>query len=500
MLVLTDECRNQNLYSIIQDEMLKQGYTISSLSKEISANSGVLSGSLNALSKPIPIPILDAITRVFGYPDGWLYAEYMADCFREGKAHWRRVKALLLRCLDLKRSDLITQTLDNLMEDPHHLQAVFKLAEELYEAGQQWEAIPFYQCVVENEIKQHSERFAVSHYKWFRAEIDRGLDMERYKEAVIRFRPYTKRLPEYLQLDALLQLTNTYFILQEWRQVEAAAEEMLALTLICLQQQKERKKRPRRPTKDNSTNRHLVVYYGQSYLLRGNALEKQGRYEEAFAYIKQYEDLSGFDDLDGQGRKEAERFMIFAAANRLNLYTLMGRFEHLMAYIAFLDKHPEERIPGILTVLEAALRYHRNIDDVLLHFEDDVQVVLNDSFEQRSRGYYHSSFSIHRRNQLAYALAVYQFNQNRVGVGLDYLLIALELAMAASNEHLSLACAAWFVKHQNQANEVQKRRFEITMKGMVQNAEVDFGIIGDDHRHPGERSGASQSQCTLAPR
>lgn len=64
----------------------------------------------------------------------------------------------------------------------------------MYEAGQQWEAIPFYQCVVENEIKQHSERFAVSHYKWFRAEIDRGLDMERYKEAVIRFRPYTKRL------------------------------------------------------------------------------------------------------------------------------------------------------------------------------------------------------------------------------------------------------------------------------------------------------------------
>lgn len=122
---MTDECRNQNLYSIIQDEMLKQGYTISSLSKEISANSGMLSGSLNTLSKPIPIPILDAITRVFGYPDGWLYAEYMADCFREGKVHWRRVKALLLRCLDLKRSDLITQTLDNLMEDPHHLQAVF---------------------------------------------------------------------------------------------------------------------------------------------------------------------------------------------------------------------------------------------------------------------------------------------------------------------------------------------------------------------------------------
>jgi len=161
----------------------------------------------------------------------------------------------------------------------------------------------------------------------------------------------------------------------------------------------------------------LVVYYGQSYLLRGNALEKQRRYEEAFANIKQYEDLSGFDDLDGQGRKEAERFMVFAAANRLNLYILMGRFEHLLAYIAFLDKHPEERIPGILTVLEASLRYHKNIDEVLLHFEDDVQNVLNNSFEQQSRGYYNSSFSTHRRNQLAYALAVYQFSQNRVEVG-----------------------------------------------------------------------------------
>lgn len=170
---------------------------------------------------------------------------------------------------------------------------------------------------------------------------------------------------------------------------------------------------------------------------------------------------------------------------------------HLLAYIALLDKHPEERISGILTVLEAALRYHRNIDEVLLHFEDDVQVVLNDSFEQRNRGYYHSSFSIHRRNQLAYALAVYQFSQNRVEVGLDYLLMALELAVAASNEHLSLVCAAWFVKYQIQANEVQRSRFEITMK--IQNAEVDFGIMGDDHRNPEEWSGANQSQCPPTP-
>lgn len=445
-----------NLYSKIIEEMKKQGYTISAMAKRVSVNRGMLSSSLNRLSKPLPLSLLDSITQVLGYPEGWLYVDYMNECFREGKTHWRRAKALLLRCLDIN-SNLVEQILNQLMEEPKHLSAVFRLAEELFDSGRKVDAIPLYRCVVENEIKQHSERFAISHYKWFRAEISRGLDLDRYREAVIRFSPYRKRLPEHYQLDALLQLANTYFILQLWDRVKEMAEEMLSLTLICLHLEAEHKKKDIHHQKLFPTERHLVVYYGQSYLLRGNALEKQGKYEEAFGYLQHYQNLGWFEDLNDSGRNEVKRLAVFAEANRLNLYIHMGRFEYLLDYVDFLNKHREERIAGLLTIIEAAIRYGENVDDVLPFFKNDILEIRNDLPEMDSRGYYALSFRVNRRVQLLYGLAVYHFNQNLIAAGLDYLLLALRQTLAASNKHLSMACTAWFNKYRDQATMHKKK-------------------------------------------
>lgn len=142
MLGTSEKARN--LYQEITQEISEKGYTITSLSKEISVNRGMLSGSLNSLSKPMPISLLDLIAKALGHPEGWLYREYMSDCFRDGKAHWRRVKALLIRCLDVKRFDLIEEALNLLMEDPQHLSAVYVMANELFASGQKQESIPFF--------------------------------------------------------------------------------------------------------------------------------------------------------------------------------------------------------------------------------------------------------------------------------------------------------------------------------------------------------------------
>lgn len=471
---------SNTLYSTITEEMKKQGYTISSLAQRLSVNRTLLSGSLTRFSKPLSLPLLDAITQILGYPDGWLYEEYIHECFYDGKPNWRRAKPLLLRCLDINRLDLVEHILNQLMEEPQHLPAVYKLAEELFESGRKVQAIPLYRCVVEHEIKQHSERFAVSHYKWFRGEISRGIDLERYREAVIRFVPYRNRLPEHYQLDALLQLANTYFILQLWDKVKEMAEEMLSLTLLCLHLASEQKKRGLQNQNSFPTERHLVVYYGQSFLLRGNALEKQGKYEEAFAYLAQYQDLGWFDDLDDNGKREVQRLAVFAEANRLNLHILMGRFEYLLDYMDYLNEHADEKIPGLLTIIEAAIRYDENVDDALRFFKDEILELVNDSLEKESRGYYSLSFQMNRRIQLLYGLAVYHLHQGLIAAGLDYLLWALRQTLASSNVHLSVACAAWFEKYREQASDAQKEEFESIMKGVILDAEMDFGFSSGD--------------------
>ncbi|MDT2263718.1 hypothetical protein P7H12_09125 [Paenibacillus larvae] len=52
------------------------------------------------------------------------------------------------------------------------------------------------------------------------------------------------------------------------------------------------------------TERPLVVYYGQSYLIKSIALFKQGHYEKTKQYIEGYEDLSWFEILDEMLRKK----------------------------------------------------------------------------------------------------------------------------------------------------------------------------------------------------
>lgn len=473
---LSAETSSSRLYSKITEELDRHGGTISSLACQLPVNPHALEEWLHCLSKPAPLALLDSIAQTLGQPEGWLYPEYMNDFLCNGKMQWRRIKPFLLRCMDLNRADLVHRVLSGLTDEPQHLPAVFKLAEELFGSGRKTEAVPLYRYVIETESKQHSERFAVSHYRWFRAEISQGFDLDRYREAAIRFAPYRSRLPEHDQLDALLHLTNTYFIIQQWDKVNETAEEMLSLTLLCLHLESERKVRDIRGGRLFPAERPLVVYYGQSFLLRGNALEKQGRYEEAFSYLIHYRDLSWFGDLDENGRAEVERLAVFAEANRLNLYILMGRFEYLLDYVEFLNGHADEKIPGLLTIIEAAIRYGENVDDVFPFFKEEVLALMEDPPDKESRGYYSLSFRLNRRIQLLYGLGVYHFQQELIVEGVDYLLWALRHALASHNENLAMACAAWFEKYRSRALDAQKEEFESIMKGVIPDAKMDFRI------------------------
>ncbi|MNC46724.1 hypothetical protein D3C75_957520 [compost metagenome] len=142
----------------------------------------------------------------------------------------------------------------------------------------------------------------------------------------------------------------------------------------------------------------------------------------------------------------------------------------------FLNGHADERIAGLLTIIEAAIRYGENVDDVFPFFKEDVLELMEDSPEKDNRGYYALSFRMNRRIQLLYGLAVYHLHQGLIAAGLDYLLWALRQTLASNNEHLAMACTAWFEKYRYQANDAQKEEFESIMKGVILDAKMDFSI------------------------
>jgi transcriptional regulator with XRE-family HTH domain len=311
-----------SILTLIEREMEQKNVTM----HELAQQSGINRGSLSAIftgnpSKVIPVRQLDLIGEVLGQPSGWLYEFYVTECFASGKIHWKKIKNFLLRCVQLGKEDLIVAVLNQITEEPVHIQDVFTLAESLFAQGEWGASIPFYRCICENEIKQHTERLATSHYKWFRARL--GTDLKENHEAALKFAPYRKRLAENIQLDGLLQLANVHFNLQQWDQVIKYADEMKALLTIILFQKKKCPRRGITESEPFTTERHLVFYYGQSFLLKGNALEWMGNYEQALEYIAGYEDLRWFEDLDDSGWKEVRKFERFAEANRYNLHVLM---------------------------------------------------------------------------------------------------------------------------------------------------------------------------------
>ncbi|MCY9751453.1 DNA-binding protein, partial [Paenibacillus larvae] len=90
-------------------------------------------------------------------------------------------------------------------------------------------------------------------------------------------------------------------------------------------------------------------YYGQSYLIKSIALFKQGHYEKAKQYIEGYEDLSWFEILDEQGKKEVDNFHLWARANKYGTKLLLGDdLSVLDEYVNYLAEHPNDIPEGLL--------------------------------------------------------------------------------------------------------------------------------------------------------
>ncbi|MCY9677730.1 DNA-binding protein [Paenibacillus larvae] len=299
----------------IENAIVKSGYTLSSLSEYGGLSIGNLSASLQKKKlRPITLKQLDTLTEALGLPEGYYYEHYLAEVFaHNNKVSIPRMKSFLIRCAELGRTDLIMNAIHILVEHPKYTELLFSVAEELYLNGLVKESVFFYEEVIEGEKYNHSDRLAISHYRIFRATI--GSNAEENYKAVIRFEDFRKNLPENFQLDALLKLSKVCLSLKKWNLTEQFADELRILSTIRYQEElllmKEGKTEPL------ITERPLVVYYGQSYLIKSIALFKQGHYEKAKQYIEGYEDLSWFEILDEQGKKEVESFV--CGQKRINI-------------------------------------------------------------------------------------------------------------------------------------------------------------------------------------
>lgn len=442
----------------IEKGIRQKGHSLSSFGKQAGINRGIISGILNGNPpKSISIRQLDLMAEALGHAEGWMYEYYVDECFINEKADWRRIKAFLLRCTEIGRYDCIQEVLDRLMEDLNNTISIFGLAEELYDEGKVQESLPFYECVIENEKHQHSERLAISHYRVFRASI--GDNTDKNFRAAIRFEPFRDRLPETFMLEGILNLAIIYYTLQNWSSMERFSDELRSVitTVYSIEEKK------LLDTKDYiplDTEKPLVVYYGQSYLIKGAALEHQGRYEEAKTYIEQYMDLSWFKILDGAGKEEVLRLSHFATANMYLIEVLMGNITVLDDYVNFLDKHPDEILPAMANILIAANDHGFDIDPLLIKFKSSLE------FDESSENHYSKVAIISRYINLHYQLAIYLAKKENYNDSIENLLKSLKLSIKIYSKNKILDVIALIEQVKALATPDQLMEYETMLKGV----------------------------------
>ncbi|MNO14547.1 hypothetical protein D3C76_41930 [compost metagenome] len=454
-----------SIRAVIHRQIEAKGYTLHSLSNLTGINRGTLSVILNGNPpKPISIGQLDSITEALGLPEGSLYPLFVDECVGNDHPNRRRIKSFLLRCAELGETESINRVLEKLQENLNYIPTIFSIAEQLFQEGYRDASLSFYRAVIESEKYQHSERLAISQYRLFRLSL--GDDAERNLQAAIRFEPYRNRLPEEYHLDGLLNLANVYYTLEKWNVVEVFADELRSLARTIY--------RSKRYYKDSDEEgkpvleRHLVVYYGQGYLLKGAALEFQGRYKEAKEFILGYADLSWFEGLDEIGLQEVQKFKSWAKANLYNIELLCGNDKVMSDYIAFLKSYPYEVLPSLTTIVKAANSHSFSVDDCLREFQ------VEERLFNQINNYYVSLVNKNHYLELCYYLAVYYFNKQEISRGMENLLSSLRFAITLNNKDYFMKIVALFEHHRYTALNEHLHEYEFLMKEVLEDEKVDF--------------------------
>lgn len=428
-----------NNRTTLRDELEKeihlQGYSLSHFSTISGINRGVLSATLNGNPpKPISTKQLDHMTKALGKEEGWLYEQFMNECFEDGKANWRRVRSLLVRCVELELTEIVKYTLNLLLEDLSHINHIFEFAEELTEQGEKLQAVLFYECVLEYERQSHHERIAISHYRIFKALISENT--ENNLKLAVRFSPHRNNLNDPLRIDGIWQLIILSYGIQDWAIGEMYADELIDLV----------KRLYRQPnSKQLQLPFTLIYYYGFSHVMKFVAKEYTAKYDEALLCINEFADLSWFPELDEAGLYEVERFKLFAIFNRHNIELLQGDFSRLDQYIELTEQHPKEMLASLHMALKAANMHNYDVDLVINKFSniiypDDLIQYINEYTE------YTEQTGVSRYINLYYQLALYQCNKGKYDDKLEKILLALESTVTKYNKSRILDCLELFKK------------------------------------------------------
>ncbi|AZK45954.1 transcriptional regulator [Paenibacillus lentus] len=451
----------------IADFMQEEHVNLRELASKTAINAGTLSSILNK-NKILTVDHLDRLTKVMNYPEGYFYEQYIKDHLSQSTLNWRRFKPFLYRCADLDKLDCMEQVIHLLMDNLMYTPLLFDVAEDLYQQNKLKAAELLFENVAVSERHQHSERLALCQYRLFLIRL--GNDQEKNYQAAILFEPYVDRLDELDQLDALRDLGNIYRTLSQWDKVELIANRLghLAKTLYFTA-------RPR-VQKNSKPSRPLFTYIALANIFHADVYDTWGEYEQSLQYTSYYADLSWVKEDDDSTRHWKSVFLEWAQANTYVIKLRCGDVSILPNYVAFIEKEQDELIPGLFNIMEAANRYHIDVDHILKQFESELTSYVN---KNTTIDIYKSHYSTTFYPLLLHNLAYYYLKKDNYTTGFSFLLKGLEKSAFINNRKCLLKCVGLFEQYRDLASQETLLNYKTIITGVYENEEENSVITFD---------------------
>lgn len=190
-----------------------------------------------------------------------------------------------------------------------------------------------------------------------------------------------------INADSLVQMLKASFTLENWEGILLIADRLYGEVVDMYNANLRERAAGQRITSFN-LQRSMVYYFGYSMCLKGIALQKLGRYREARESIDKYSELSWITGMDASGLAEVEYYREIATANRYVIDLNEGDITILPDYIAYLRNNEEELVPGLIHILEAAINFRHNIDEILAEFQEKVSAMEEYYENKRNVRYY----------------------------------------------------------------------------------------------------------------
>ncbi|WP_082727108.1 tetratricopeptide repeat protein [Paenibacillus riograndensis] len=256
-----------------------------------------------------------------------------------------------------------------------------------------------------------------------------------------------------LKPDIIVEMLEMAYRFEDWDKMLNTAG-ILYSYAQCIYEEKQYHKAKKFPVPILDTERPLVYYFGFSHLMRGIVCQKQGKYDEARDSIYRYAELGWIEDLGVEGEEIAEEFRYLARANLYIVEILSGRTELLEGYARFLQDNPEELLPGLGTILQAAVQYGLDVDD-LLH-----------TFAEQSAGFgdFEDAGNLSHYFSYCYHLALYHRRAGRLPEALDWTIQSLVLAHQSRHDGNFKRCLALFESVREGVTEEQAGRYHEALK------------------------------------